>query len=247
MTTNKMRKTMKLLPVFVLLFIGSLLFASACSTSGQTKTSDEQAAKELSQVQAQPAQAQRGADQTHHPDGQMGGQMGSQHAQMSANRQKMMEQNCPMQVSGTTTKAVKLDGAVGLDFTTTGDVDELRQRVGRMAQMHQQHRGQMMKGQHGQMMKGQQGHMMKGQDGQMMQGQRGEMMQMMANTTTATEEIQGGMRLKLTPKDASELEPLHQMMQKHAQMMDQQQGCPMMMQMMGGGPVDEPQNSEQQD
>jgi hypothetical protein len=48
----------------------------------------------------------------------------------------MMEANCPMKVPGTSKRAVDVDGGVALEFSTTGDVAEVRRRVARMAEMH---------------------------------------------------------------------------------------------------------------
>lgn len=63
---------------------------------------------------------------------QRGGGMGGQMAGM-----------CPMQVPGTTVTATDIEGGVALTFaTSTGDVDELRQRVHRIAEMHNQRQGQ---------------------------------------------------------------------------------------------------------
>jgi hypothetical protein len=50
---------------------------------------------------------------------------------------EMMDSMCPMKVQGTAVKARNVDGGVALVFTTkTGDVEDVRQRVRHMAQMH---------------------------------------------------------------------------------------------------------------
>ncbi len=55
----------------------------------------------------------------------------------------MMAGMCPMKVEGTTAVASEVEGGMGLSFTTTtGNVAELRQRVRRMAEMHNQPGGQ---------------------------------------------------------------------------------------------------------
>ena len=52
----------------------------------------------------------------------------------------MMGDMCPMQVPGTTVTSADVEGGVALVFTTrTGDAAELRQRVRRMAEMHNHH------------------------------------------------------------------------------------------------------------
>ena len=52
-----------------------------------------------------------------------------------------MSDMCPEKVPGTTTRVDDVDGGVTLTFTTTGDVAEVRRRVARMAEMHNQHHG----------------------------------------------------------------------------------------------------------
>jgi hypothetical protein len=55
----------------------------------------------------------------------------------------MMGGMCPMQVLGTTVAAADVEGGAALSFTTsTGDVNDLRQRVHHMAEMHDQMHGQ---------------------------------------------------------------------------------------------------------
>lgn len=225
---------MKLRNFTLLISMALLIGLTACSTTDEAEA-DEPA------EQTEQAQNQQQADDhaAHHPEGQqIEGQQAE--AKQMADKQQMMAKMCPMQVEGTTRQVVKLDDAVAMDFTTTGDVEELRQRVQKMAQMHDKMHaeGGMMHGG----MHGEQGPMQHGQmHGQMTEEQRQmrqHMMQMMADVTVETEEIESGMRMKFTPKDAPQADKLYQMMQKHTQMMGEQGQCPMM-QMMGGGPVEE--------
>jgi hypothetical protein len=245
---NQTRNTMTLRNLLTLFSMTLLVGLTACSTTGEAEA--DEPAEQTEQAQTQ----QQTDDHTaHHPEEQQ-----AESAQM-ADKQQMMAKMCPMQVEGTTRQVVKLDGAVAMDFTTTGDVDELRQRVPKMAQMHQKMHGEgaMMQGgmdggkgqmQHGQMQHGQMQHGQM-QHGQMQHGQmhgqmteeqrqmRQQMMQMMADVTVDTEEIENGMRMKFTPKDGAQADRMYQMMQKHAQMMGEDGQCPMM-QMMGGGPME---------
>jgi len=163
----------------------------------------------------------------------------------------MMSGMCPMQVPGTTVAAADVEGGVGLSFTTTtGDVTELRRRVAHMAEMHNQHGGQMMMGGHGtppaaaggehqhgagsgngpQHGDGAKGHagsgMMMG--GGMMGG--GGMMMPPANASV--EDIEGGARLVLRPKDAAQLGALRDHVRMTAERMSRGE-CPMMS--LGGG------------
>ncbi|RAL20592.1 hypothetical protein DL240_16300 [Lujinxingia litoralis] len=186
-----------------------LISLSACSTPG-TSGSDEMS------TQTQQAQTE----------------VQNAEASPQEGMENRMEQMCPMQVEGTTREIVRLDNAVAMDFTTTGDVEELRARVARMPEHHA-----MMHGEDGQMHQGH-GH---GEGGQMHHEQmseehrqmRGEMMEMMAGVTLNSEPIEDGARLTFTPADASQVDALYQMMQNHARMMQQEGQCPMMP-MMGG-------------
>jgi len=48
---------------------------------------------------------------------------------------------CPMHLEGVTVKADDVEGGAALVFSTSGDVEELRRRVKRMAEMHAKHAG----------------------------------------------------------------------------------------------------------
>jgi hypothetical protein len=108
-----------------------------------------------------------------------------QHAHGDGDQAGMMAGMCPMQVPGTTVGATEIDGGSVLSFTTTtGDVAELRQRVRRMAEMHNQPSGHRMMGSHGAP-----GHEGGGRGGMMMGGGM-----MMPATTASVEDIEGGAR-----------------------------------------------------
>lgn len=113
---------------------------------------------------------------------------------------------CPMEVSGTVVAATDVEGGIGLSFkTTAGDVAELRRRVRRMAEMHDQPGGSNILGAGG----------MK-----------------MTPATASVEDIDGGARLVLQPKDAAQLGALREHVRMKAQRMAGGE-CPMMS--MGGG------------
>lgn len=161
-----------------------------------------------------------------------GEQQGKECPMMQGDKAEM----CPMMVEGTTARARDVEGGVAIVFTTTGDVAELRQRVGQMAMMHNKKHGQ--PGQSGQMemhgshhgggpaadensdSQGMHGSMM-GDEAKMMCGQ------MMPPSTARSEAIKGGARLVLTPKDKADLAALRKSVHKHAQKMTSGQ-CPMM-------------------
>lgn len=198
----------------------TLLALTACTTTNGTEKEDR----------AEEAQLQRQVGETP-AEGQQA------EIERVAGRQQMM-QMCPMQVEGTTARVEKLDDAVRVEFETTGEVDELRRRVQKMARMHNAHRGGagMVHGRQGKghmMQRGpMRGHGMHGESPEMRQ----RMMRMMAGTTVETEETEGGVRLRMEPEQPEQLDELHQMVQRRAQMMEKMErgeGCPMM-EMMGG-------------
>jgi hypothetical protein len=220
----------------LLLSIGLLIGLSACSTSSEAEAEEPT-------EQAEQAQTQQQTDDhaAHHPKGQQAGAQHQGDKQKADKQQMMMAKMCPMKVEGTTRQVVKLDDAVVMDFTTTGDVEELRQRVQKMAQMHEKMHaegGMMHGGMHGEQGQMQHGKMQNGKMTEKQRQMRQQMMQMMSDVTVTTEEIDAGMRMKFTPKDAAQADKLYQMMQKHTQMMQENGQCPMM-QMMGGGPVED--------
>jgi hypothetical protein len=204
----------------ILISMTLLMGLTACSTGSGAEAD--------TQTQQQAQTQQQGEDHAaHHPDGD------EAEDQKMTEKQEMMKKMCPMQVEGTTRQVVKLENAVAMDFTTTSDVAELRQRVQKMAKKHEKmHSEGGMKGQ-----QGEKGKMMKGQMTEEQKQMRKQMMQMMTDVTVATTQIDGGTRMTFTPKDATKADSLYQMMQKHSQMMDEKGQCPMM-QMMGDEPME---------
>ena len=138
-----------------------------------------------------------------------------------------------MAVPGTTVSAVDLDGAVALEFVTTGDVAELQRRVAHMADKHAQHAsggtgspmqgGGMPDGGSMPQDKAPMDHGMMG--GGMMGG--GMMGGGMMNATARAEPIPRGARLVLTPKTPEGLETLRQHVHEHAAQAASGR-CPMM-------------------
>jgi hypothetical protein len=157
-----------------------------------------------------------------------------QHDHGDGDQASMMAGMCPMQVPGTTVAATEVDGGIGLSFTTTtGDVEELRRRVRRMAEMHNQPGRHMMmespgapapgadaEHQHGAQAGA--GHEGGGRGGMMMGGGM-----MMPAATASVEDIEGGARLTLRPKDPAQLGALREHVRMKAQRMAAGE-CPMM-------------------
>jgi len=131
----------------------------------------------------------------------------------------MMGDMCPMKVAGTAVTPADVEGGVALAFTTkSGDVTELRQRVRRMAEMHNNHHatGGMMGGMHD------------GGSGMMKDGGM-----MMPAATAAVEDVEGGARLVLRPTDPAQLEALREHARTRAGRMASGE-CPMMQSHAGG-------------
>ena len=133
---------------------------------------------------------------------------------------------CPMQVPGTTATTADVEGGVALSFTTSTDVADGRQRVRRMAEMHNQHHsgGMMMGPQGAGSAPGEHEH----ERGACCGGERvsGGMM-MVPAATASVEDVQGGARLVLRPRDPAQLEALREHVRMHAARMAQGE-CPMM-------------------
>lgn len=189
---------MKLRHILTLLSAAALIGLPACGTTSEA---------EADQSARQGMQAESKDDH-------------SRHAQHKGDRQEMMSEMCPMKVEGTTRQVVKLDDAVAMDFTTTGDVDDLRERAQKMAQAHQRmHAKDAMEGNrkmvHGEMTEDQ-------------REMRREMLQTMSSVSVETEEIDSGMRLRFTPEDADQVDEVHEMMERHTDMMGEKGNCPMM-------------------
>jgi hypothetical protein len=144
----------------------------------------------------------------------------------------MMEGMCPMKVPGVAVAASDVDGGASVSFTTTtGDVNELRARVRRMAEKHE-HMGDKHRAGDG---KPHQGHDKAATGGPDHAGGKHGMMHgcMMGKpggmhaATMTVEDIEGGARVILKPRDAAELQALRAHVQKCRERM-QSGECPTM-------------------
>ncbi|MBZ0270905.1 hypothetical protein K8I61_02625 [bacterium] len=131
------------------------------------------------------------------------GHKGHQHGKMSD-----MTDMCPMHVADTKVARTDVDGGIAFEFTTSGDnVVELRKRVKVMAAMHDD--------------------MGKHPEGMMHGGMHKEGGMMMPASTATSEDIEGGARIVVRPKDAKDLPALREHAGKHMAMMEKGE-CPMM-------------------
>ena len=193
----------------------ALLATSACSTSSSAEKSGETATTEQAQTQessekAEESEASEDEEMAEQEEGDDDAEEASADKEKMADNKKMKGGMCPMEVEGTKADIKKMDGAVAMDFTTDGDVGELRKRIQNMADMHNKHHGGMKKGK------------MKGK-------KHGKMKMMMAKSSAVTEEIEGGMRMKVTPEKAENLDKLHKHMKQHHEKIAEGKGCPMKM------------------
>jgi hypothetical protein len=185
-----------------------LLILAALAFSGCASSQPSGPGPATASAQAQP--------EAPHAQGMTGGMMNGE--MMGGDMAAM----CPMEVKGTTAGAEDVDGGAAMVFKTTGDVAELRQRVAHMAEMHNQHHGEG----HGPGM-GMQGGQA-GAGGAEQSAHAGMMAGMMMPPSTArAEDVDGGARLILAPKDPADLNKVRQHVQQHAQQMASGK-CPMM-------------------
>jgi hypothetical protein len=129
-----------------------------------------------------------------------------------------MEDGCPLEVAGTAVRATDVDGGAALDFTTTGDVAEVRKRVAHMAQMHANMAGGGMMGSGGAMQgHGMMGGGMMGSGGAMQgHGMMGGGMMGMPPADVRVEDLPQGARLTFTPQEPKDLEALRRHLSEHA-------------------------------
>ena len=152
---------------------------------------------------------------------------------------------CPTAVANTAAHAEEVDGGAAIAFTATGDVAEVRRRVARMAEMYNRRQteghgfmlhmgpgtmgpgpGRMGSGTMGMGPGRMAGDMHGSQVGGMPGGMMGGDM-MMPPSIARSDDIEGGARLVLTPRDPAQLPTLQQHTQQMAAGMDARQ-CPMM-------------------
>lgn len=121
---------------------------------------------------------------------------------------------CPMVIEGADVTVSDTEGGVALTFTADeAELTDLRQRVRHLARMYEMHRG------HGSMMWHHMGRhgMGGGRHGMGMGHMPGH--GPMPGASTRLTDIEGGVRLELTPTDPSQLEALREQVRWHQQRM----------------------------
>lgn len=111
-----------------------------------------------------------------------------------------MSMVCPMPVPGTTVAAADIEGGAALTFITTGDVNELRLRIRRMAELNNEHPP-------------------RHRDGDLRPNPGGEpadMHEQMPDTTATAEDLENGAQLTLVPKNPADLTLLRDHLRQHA-------------------------------
>jgi len=145
----------------------------------------------------------------------------------------MGPEQCPMTVPGTTVQSTNTSDGMAMTFTTSGDKSELRKRVHAMAERMDSSSGagphrMMGAGSTNMMGANDANEMMGGRDGgAMMMGGGGSMMGGAMPMRADAEDVEGGARLRMKPANPSQLEPMREHMQQHAQAMNQAHACPM--------------------
>jgi hypothetical protein len=127
---------------------------------------------------------------------------------------------CPMKVPGTTASVADTGDGVAISFTTpsTGDVAELRRRVRHMAEMHDRPHG---------MMRGGAMAVPKEATPPPRTSGMGMSRMKMVPSTAAAEDVEGGARIVLVPRDPAQLAELRQHARDHVGQMSRGE-CPMM-------------------
>lgn len=105
---------------------------------------------------------------------------------------------CPMPVAGTTVIATEVDGGMALVFTTTGEVGEVRQRVRRMAELHNAHPARTQ------------------ERSQQAKDQGGFAHEPMPDSVATAVDVEHGAQLTLVPKAAADLSVLREHARQHA-------------------------------
>lgn len=216
---------------YVLIGVASVaLFGTpACSTTGSADESDQTETAEQAQSSGdeetdKSTSETRGEQTTEETADESGTSKG-------AEKEKKMAGMCPMEVDGTQTSVEKLDGAVAMDFTTDGDVDELRSRVQKMREKHGKHHGDGGKQKGESAKKKESGAEKASGEGTTHEktGSARKMKELMAKSTTETEEIEGGIRLSFAAEDSAHLDEIHGHLKEHSEMMAEGKGCPIQM------------------
>lgn len=142
-----------------------------------------------------PASATAGAEQTQHSP-HMHGMHGQGHGRGGA-----VASACPMMISTANMTVEEIEGGSAMTFSTddAGQVEELRTRVRRMGEMHEQHAGM--------------GH---------------GMMAAMPEAQASVVDVPNGARLELRATNPADVEALRRHAAVHAEQMRTRRTCPMM-------------------
>ncbi len=173
-------------------------------------------------------------DELHQPPSSSQDELGALGAQDEATRQQRMADACPMTVSGTEVKSREVPNGVALIFTTEDDVDALRQRVDRFAQLHNEQSSAPMPESGLQQPPGSSGATGTGSEsGSSLEGSQAEQGQHHGQhhgsvaSRAEVEEIDRGAQIVFTPRNPSELSQLRQEAKREAEQMSGGE-CPMM-------------------
>jgi hypothetical protein len=218
----------------ILITIGSLALA-ACGSGQKDQPTAASQAGGTPPYGPGPAETVRGTEQYPEPPEE------DRSAQDVAQGVRSMSQDdiaaaCPLRVEGTSVRAEDAPGGIALVFTTSGNVDQVRNLAGRMAEMHTQFhsgaqphstpgtRGEQPPGHaHGEEPEAGEG--VPPGDVQGHGGAAGEHGPMHRSTVRA-EDSEDGARLVFTPVDPAHLEALREDIRHHAGEMTLSGRCP---------------------
>lgn len=200
-----------------------------------------------------PQRSNAGAEDQQNPEGPTGAQVptGGQTAHHGAGHHGpgMAHEACPMALPGTTVAASETDDGAALTFSTSGDVEELRRRVraaaahhARMSEAHASAAMGMGSGASAGDAAGtgpaDAGHGAMGGSGPAASGTGAGCCggagpaghgKALLSASARAEDVEGGARLLLTPRDPAQADALRAEVREHAARMASGGGCPMTM------------------
>ncbi len=205
----------------------ALALMTGCSTGGTAQKDEEprQAEGAMTQEEGEDAEDDEEMEGEEDEDDEDEDDMSDEDMEKKEEMKEKMAEMCPMRVEGTSAEAMKKDGAVHVDFTTDGDVEEVRERARKMAAHHNKMKDKYKK--HKNKRAKNKGNMGKGKKKGKMKGKKkhksGKMRPM--GMTLEVEDIDNGARMVHTPDDAEDLDKLNARMQKHVARMNEHNKC----------------------
>jgi hypothetical protein len=211
-----------------MMFVLVLATGAACSSGSESERADETAAtQEMAQTEAEATEQDSGEQAE--ADKDLAEAEEAEGEEAEGDRAGM--KHCPMADEDTEVAAENTENGVAMVFTTTGDVDELRERVQWMAQHHgkmKDHgkmKGHGKKKGHAKMEGKKKGHA-KMEGKKKGHAKHGMMAKSMPQATVTAEEVDQGMKLVFSSDDEKAVEKLQKHIGQHVEQV-KAGGCPM--------------------